>query len=212
MAGSSSVQLADHVGHQVEVTGTFGSPSASPTSGTTTGTTGSPSGTGTSSADAGTPGQHAARTVDESVGVEHEQRHVVQRDFGPDAVGELPAVGRGRSGCRACAAPGCKGEGTCDTMSTTSTCGLRRCRSAADCGHAADAGTRVDGGTRRRTDGTGCSAVSVQSPPPFAGIATIRVKPSAAAAACTSRSRFSSGRRARRSTTSGDRCRTSRAS
>ena len=56
MAGSSSVQLADHVGHQVEVTGTFGSPSASPTSGTTTGTTGSPSGTGTSSAEPGRPG------------------------------------------------------------------------------------------------------------------------------------------------------------
>ena len=56
MAGSSSVQLADHVGHQVEVTGTYGSPSASPTSGTTTGTTGSPSGTGTSSASPGRPG------------------------------------------------------------------------------------------------------------------------------------------------------------
>ena len=54
--GSSSVQLADHVGHQVEVTGTFGSPSASPSSGTTTGTTGSPSGTGTSSATPGRPG------------------------------------------------------------------------------------------------------------------------------------------------------------
>jgi hypothetical protein len=56
MPGSSSVQLADHVGHQVEVTGTFGSPSASPASGTTTGTTGSPSGTGTSSATPGRPG------------------------------------------------------------------------------------------------------------------------------------------------------------
>jgi hypothetical protein len=57
MPGSSSVQLADHVGHQVEVTGTFGSPSASPmTPSTTTGTTGSPSGTGTSSTTPGRPG------------------------------------------------------------------------------------------------------------------------------------------------------------
>jgi hypothetical protein len=57
MPGSSSVQLADHVGHQVEVTGTFGRPSASPmTPSTTTGTTGSPSGTGTSSTTPGRPG------------------------------------------------------------------------------------------------------------------------------------------------------------
>jgi hypothetical protein len=56
MPGSSSVQLADHVGHQVEVTGTFSSPSASPmTPSTTTGTTGSPSGTGTSSTTPGRP-------------------------------------------------------------------------------------------------------------------------------------------------------------
>jgi hypothetical protein len=57
MPGSSSVQLADHLGHQVEVTGTFGSPSASPmTPSTTTGATGSPSGTGTSGTTPGRPG------------------------------------------------------------------------------------------------------------------------------------------------------------
>ena len=57
MPGSSSVQLADHVGHQVEVTGTFSSPSASPmTPSTTTGTAGSTSGTGTSSTAPGRPG------------------------------------------------------------------------------------------------------------------------------------------------------------
>jgi hypothetical protein len=57
MPGSSSVQLADHVGHQVEVTGTFSSPSASPmTPSTTTGTAGSTSGTGTSSTTPGRPG------------------------------------------------------------------------------------------------------------------------------------------------------------
>jgi hypothetical protein len=56
MPGSSSVQLADHVGHQVEVTGTFGSPLASSTTpSTTTGTTGSPSGTDTSSSAPGRP-------------------------------------------------------------------------------------------------------------------------------------------------------------
>ncbi len=52
MAGSSSVQLADHVGHQVEVTGTMGS-GASPSS---SGTTGSTSGTGTSSTTPSQPG------------------------------------------------------------------------------------------------------------------------------------------------------------
>ena len=92
LPGSSSVQLADHVGHQVEVTGTFGSPSASPSSGTTTGTTGSPSGTGTSSATPGRPGSTQPGQATSPSASNMATTSSLQRDVGADALGKLPAV------------------------------------------------------------------------------------------------------------------------
>ena len=67
-----------------------------------------------------TSGKHAARTVDESVGVEHEHRHVVQRDVGTDAVGELPAVGLLSIRVPQSRHPVASARDTCARMSTTS--------------------------------------------------------------------------------------------